>query len=213
MGYAPTTDLLALLRASPDGTVRLAQIPGLDWLAAAIARLGLVTLWVDPANAPSLNQQTTVWLKTSATSWATEGSVYLWNATDKLYEPATPALWQSLLRGVQTQAAQVDPTSDTALTGAQSGQMFTNNAAPTINYTLPLAFTAPGAVYEFVMTQPGQLNVLVANSGQPAADLLQWGTTGTRIGALSTSSGSVLRIRSINGQWFVTGSEGVWTIS
>ena len=95
MSYNPVTDFLALLRQTSGG-VRVAEIPGLDFVVAALARAGMITLSVGQT-APTTNQPTTVWFKPSLPSWVAEGTVFLWNSATDEYEPATPALWDAVL--------------------------------------------------------------------------------------------------------------------
>jgi hypothetical protein len=213
MSYTPATDFLALLRTMPDGTVRLSSMPGVDWLLAGLARAGLVTLWTDPANAPTANQATTVWLKVSSTSWAAEAAVLLWDTNAGAYSVATPALWSTLLRAVTFTTKEVDPTGDTVLTAAQAGQLFTNNSAAIITYTLPRAAINPGAEFEFAVSQLGSLNVLPAGSGGAGADTIRWGISASAVSARSTAIGSYLRLRSIGGLWLTVSGEGTWVLS
>ena len=93
MSYNPVTDFLALLR-NTGGGVRTEQMPGLDWVVAALARAGFITLAVQ-ATAPLINQSTTAWFKPASPSWSAEGALYLWNAGAAAYQLATPALWQA----------------------------------------------------------------------------------------------------------------------
>jgi hypothetical protein len=97
MTYSPATDFLALIRQTAAG-VEVTQMPGLDYVVAALARAGLFQLSVGQAP-PTANQSTTVWLKPSIPSWVAEGAVFLWNAGAGQYQPATPALWSALLAG------------------------------------------------------------------------------------------------------------------
>lgn len=95
MSYSPITDFLSLLRRTPRGD-RLAQMPGLDYVIAAMARMQMFTLWTG-ATAPLTSQASTVWLKPAQPSWSAEGGVFLWNGVTDQFEPATPALWYALL--------------------------------------------------------------------------------------------------------------------
>ena len=61
MSYNPATDFIALLRLTAGG-VRSEQMPGLDYVVAALARIGLFSLSVGQT-APTVNQATTVWLQ------------------------------------------------------------------------------------------------------------------------------------------------------
>lgn len=93
MSYAPTTDFLALLR-STGGGVRLEEMPGLDFVVAAMARMGFITLFVGQS-APISNQAATAWFQPASPSYSAEGQLFLWNVTIAAYQPATPALWES----------------------------------------------------------------------------------------------------------------------
>ena len=93
MSYNPATDFLGLFRQTGGG-VRSADMPGLDWLIAGMARAGIFLLVAHPTTPPASNQSKTVWLKTNATSYGAEGTVWLWNGS--AYAVATPALWQAL---------------------------------------------------------------------------------------------------------------------
>jgi hypothetical protein len=92
MGYNPATDFLALLR-NTGGGVRTEQMPGLDWIVAALQRAGLLTNLVIGQTAPVVNQAATPWFQPAMPSWTGEGVLFLWNAGAAAYQPATPALW------------------------------------------------------------------------------------------------------------------------
>lgn len=94
MAYNPLTDFVALARTTPNG-VRLEQMPGLDFVIAALARAGMFNLSTG-TTAPVANQATTAWLKFAANSWSAESAMYLWDVGTLSYVPATPALWQAL---------------------------------------------------------------------------------------------------------------------
>lgn len=93
MAYDPTSDFLALIRQTSGG-VRLERMPGLDYVLAALQRMGFCNVWVNPTTAPT--DTASAWLKTSSTSYAAEGSVFLYNPVNDEFEPATPELWQLL---------------------------------------------------------------------------------------------------------------------
>ena len=95
MGYTPATDFLALLR-NTGGGVRTEQMPGLDWVVAALARAGLINLVVS-ATAPTTNQATTAWFQPASPSWSAEGILWLWNSATLAYQVAIPALWMNFL--------------------------------------------------------------------------------------------------------------------
>jgi hypothetical protein len=94
MSYAPTTDFLGLLRQTPGG-VRTERMPGLDYVTAALARAGMFQLSVSDTP-PTLQQNTTAWFRPATPSWASEGTLYLWEADTAQYVPATPMLWSEL---------------------------------------------------------------------------------------------------------------------
>lgn len=104
MAYNPLTDFLTLLR-NVGGVAAFAEMPGLDYVVAAMARAGLFRLWTGQS-APTVNQATTIWLSPSTPSWVAEGAVFLWNAASGTYEPATPALWAVLFAQPSFQSIQ-----------------------------------------------------------------------------------------------------------
>lgn len=100
MAYSALTDFIALLRLTGGG-VRSERMPGLDYVTAALYRLGLFALSVSQA-APTVNQASTVWLQPALPSWNAEGTIWLWNAATVQYEIATPALWVSFFSGIRS---------------------------------------------------------------------------------------------------------------
>lgn len=104
MTYNPVTDFLALLR-NAGGAATFAEMPGLDYVVAAMARAGMFRLW-SGQSPPTVNQPTTVWLLPSSPSWVAEGTVFLWDASAAAYVLATPALWDALVSGVAGYAFQ-----------------------------------------------------------------------------------------------------------
>lgn len=100
MGYVAATDFLGLLRLTGGG-VRSERMPGLDWLVAALQRMGFISLSISQF-APTVNQASTVWLQPALPSWSAEGTVWLWNAATVQYEAATPALWVAFLSGIHS---------------------------------------------------------------------------------------------------------------
>ena len=95
MSYNPATDFMALLRLTGGG-VRSERMPGLDYVVAALARAGMISVSVGQT-APVVNQATTAWLQPSQPSWLAEGVFYIWNPVTQAYNVATPALWQAFL--------------------------------------------------------------------------------------------------------------------
>lgn len=101
MTFNPATDFLGLWR-NIAGHVSKLEMPGLDYVVAALARAGLITLSVS-ATAPVVSQSTTAWLQAAVPSYSAEGALFLWNPVTAAYAPATPALLLSML---QTTAGQ-----------------------------------------------------------------------------------------------------------
>src|SRR6202041_1879498 len=97
MSYNYTTDFIGLLRLVGSG-VRSERMPGLDYVVAALSRMGFINLYVGQT-APTNNQSSTVWFQPAQPSWGAEGTIWLWNATANAYQVATPALWSILLNG------------------------------------------------------------------------------------------------------------------
>lgn len=136
MTYTPSTDLLALLRNTANGE-RVTSVPGLDWVVAALARAGLITLVVSQT-APTVNQAITAWFKPNIPSWTAEGVLFLWNGT--AYAPATPALWNQVIsssgsatlnyvtiNALGTGAYAAQPADDVILIKSGVGAPFTVN--------------------------------------------------------------------------------------
>lgn len=95
MSYDSSTDFLGLLRLTGGG-VRSERMPGLDYVVAALSRMGFFSLYV-AQTAPTANQATTVWFQPALPSWAAEGVTWLWNAGAAAYQTATPQLWAAFL--------------------------------------------------------------------------------------------------------------------
>lgn len=95
MSYNPATDFLGLWRNS-GGEVSKLEMPGLDFVIAALARSGLLNVSVS-ATAPVANQSTTAWLQTAVPSYSGEGSFWLWDKVTSAYLPATSGLLMDYL--------------------------------------------------------------------------------------------------------------------
>ncbi len=95
MAYNYLTDFVGLWRAVPSG-VEKGEMPGLDFVVAALGRAGILNLVIS-GSPPVVNQDTTAWFKPSASppDYAAEGVLYLWNGS--AYVPATPALFYTFL--------------------------------------------------------------------------------------------------------------------
>jgi hypothetical protein len=95
MTYNPSTDFIGLWRTITGG-VEKGEMPGLDWLVAALGRAGLVNVSVS-GTAPTANQATTAWFVPANPSYSAEGGLYLWSATASAYLAATPSLFYQFL--------------------------------------------------------------------------------------------------------------------
>jgi hypothetical protein len=93
MAYNPATDFVGLWRAITSG-VEKGEMPGLDFVVAALGRAGIINLVVS-GSPPIVNQDTTAWFKPATPDWAAEGQLFLWNGS--AYVPATPDLFFRLL--------------------------------------------------------------------------------------------------------------------
>jgi hypothetical protein len=93
MAYNFLTDFVGLWRATTGG-VEKAEMPGLDFVVAALGRAGILNLVIS-GSPPVVNQATTAWFKPAVPDYAAEGVLYLWNGT--MYVPATPGLFYTFL--------------------------------------------------------------------------------------------------------------------
>lgn len=129
MSYNPLTDFLGLLRQTALGPVELERMPGMDYVLAAMARAGIITLSIGQT-APVVNQATTVWLQPALPSWTAEGDVFIWNPATATYELATPALWDLLLTG-SPYAFQSAPVASNVV-GDTTSLLAIQRAAPAV---------------------------------------------------------------------------------
>lgn len=139
MSYNPVTDFLGLLRTTANG-VRSERMPGLDFVVTALARAGMITLYVGQT-APVANQSTTAWFQPASPSWNAEGQLWLWNSVAGAYQAATPALWTALfsivLSGYAFQsgnAALIQTTVGTSILAIQRDNL---NAPMATSVVLP----------------------------------------------------------------------------
>jgi hypothetical protein len=93
MSFNSVTDFLAGWRASGGNVVKF-EMPGLDFIIAALVRAGVINVSVS-ATAPLANQATTAWLQAAVPSYSAEGTFRLWNGA--VYVAATPALFLTFL--------------------------------------------------------------------------------------------------------------------
>lgn len=194
MVFNPATDFLALWR-NIAGVVSKVEMPGLDYVVAALARAGLITLSVS-ATAPTTSQQTTAWLQTAVPSNSAEGALQLWNGA--AYVAATPALFLDLL---QASAGQ-NGTSWWTSTGAPLNTLG-NNGDFAVRLDAPNGIYGPKAAGAWPANPiPGTADVLTSTSldntfgttegaviyrGPSAWQALEVGAAGT----LVASSGAV----------------------
>lgn len=101
MVFNPATDFVGLWR-NIAGQVSKLEMPGLDYVAAAFARAGFITLSVS-ATAPVVSQPTTAWLRAAVPSYSAEGTLFLWDAVTNTYVAATPALFLKMLQAAAGQ--------------------------------------------------------------------------------------------------------------
>jgi hypothetical protein len=208
VSYTPSTDFLALLRQTPAGA-RLAQVPGLDFVVSALARAGLINLWINPTAGPTSGQQTTAWLKVSSSSWATEGTLFLWDRQTEQYQPANPSNFADFIMNVAAAPGEVDLAVSTALTSAQMDDtLYTNANGGALQVILPPP--APGLRAQFAVVVAEAFTI---KADEPTS-VIRWGASSSAsLGELSSSAiGSFIRIRAVNGNWYVTNGEGQWAL-
>jgi hypothetical protein len=146
MSYGSTTDFLALLRQTLHGE-RVVQMPGLDYLVAALARAGVFALSIGQS-APVVNQVTTAWFRPAVPSWASEGVLFLWNSITVEYEPATPALWSALFLHTAIFSETVQDVTVAGPTAVQTGAdvVRVQNVGAPVALTVGLSINASRAV-------------------------------------------------------------------
>jgi hypothetical protein len=95
MTYTPGSDFIALWRNQSGGAAK-AEMPSLDFLIAALARAGLITVSF-AATQPTSNQAITMWFRPANPTYIGEGVLYLWEAASSSYKTATPTLFAAYL--------------------------------------------------------------------------------------------------------------------
>lgn len=157
MVYNPATDFLALWR-NVAGQLSKLEMPGLDYVIAALARAGLFTLSVS-ATAPVANQSTTAWLQAAVPSYSGEGVLNLWNPVTSTYAPATAALFLDLLQATAGQNGVSWWTS----TGGPPLNTIGNNGDFAVRLDAPNGIYGPKALGVWPATPvPGTANVLTS---------------------------------------------------
>ncbi len=135
MAYNYLTDFVGLWRAVTNG-VEKGEMPGLDFVVAALGRAGILNLVIS-GSPPVVNQDVTAWFKPSSSppDYAAEGVLYLWNGT--AYVPATPDLFFQFLINNTTVGTFL---TIYAVTGVPSNTIGVNG-----DYALRI--DAPGGIY------------------------------------------------------------------
>jgi hypothetical protein len=189
MVFNPATDFLGLWR-NIAGVVSKVEMPGLDYVVAALARTGVINLSVS-ATAPVANQSTTAWLQTAVPSNSAEGVLFLWNPAASAYAPATAAL---LLDMLQASAGQNGVSWWTSIGGPPINTIG-NNGDFAIRTDAPNGVYGPKVLGAWPTTPiPGTADVLTSTSldntfGTAEGDLIYrdaavWKALG--IGAVNT---------------------------
>lgn len=178
MSYSPITDFLALLRQTSGG-VRTERMPGLDYIVAALARAGMITLSVSQT-APIASQATTAWFRPAIPSWNAEGTLFLWNSVTVQYELATPALWAALFTATTLAVVQ-----DVAVAGPvnvliNAGVVRVMNVGAPVSLVMPLAANKlnPVLISDWA-NLAGANNITINRSG---ADVFPNGATSWTLG-------------------------------
>ena len=178
MVYNPALDFVGLWR-SAGGNVSKMELPGLDFVVAALARAGIINLSVS-ATAPVANQSTTAWLRTAVPSWSAEGSFFLWDKVTTTYLAATPALFFQFLEASAGEASVSWWTS----TGGPPANVVGSNGDFAIRLDTPNGIYGPKALGAWPATPiPGTADVLTSASLD--------NTFGTTPGALITRGPAV----------------------
>lgn len=159
MTYNPATDFLAVWR-NIAGTVTKLEMPGLDYVVAALARAGIITLSVS-ATAPVVSQPTTAWLQAAAPSYSAEGVLHLWDPIATAYALATPALFFEMLQAGTGQNGVSWWTS----TGGPPLNTVGNNGDFAIRLDEPNGVYGPKAAGAWPVTPiPGTADVLTSTA-------------------------------------------------
>lgn len=140
MAYNPSTDFVGLWR-NIAGSLSKLEMPGLDFVVAAMARAGMLSVAVS-ATAPVANQSTTAWLNAAVPSTSAEGQLFLWDPIATAYAAATPKL---LLYTLQASAGQ-NGVSWWASTGGAPANTVGNNGDFAVRTDQPGGIYGPKAL-------------------------------------------------------------------
>lgn len=155
MAYNPVTDFVGLWRLAA-GQVSKLEMPGLDFVLAAFARSGLITLSVS-ATPPLANQSTTAWLQAAVPSNTAEGTLRLWDPVGAAYVPATAALFLKMLEA----AAGENGVSWWTTAGGPPANVVGNNGDFAIRTDEPGGVYGPKAAGVWpALALPGTTNIL-----------------------------------------------------
>ncbi|MEL7086840.1 MAG: hypothetical protein AAGL98_00110 [Planctomycetota bacterium] len=158
MVYNPATDFLGLWRNNGANVSKL-EMPGVDFVVAALARAGLFTLSVS-ATAPIANQSTTAWLQTAVPSYSAEGTLHLWDPVAAAYAPASAKLLFDLLEASAGQSG----ISWWTCTGGAPANTVGNNGDLAIREDEPGGVYGPKAAGAWPATPlPGTADVLTSS--------------------------------------------------
>lgn len=174
MSYAPTTDFLALLRQTSAG-VRFERMPGMDFVLAALQRLGFVNVSISQT-APTVNQPSTAWFKPALPSWTAEGTLFLWNTAVAAYQVATPALWGAFLAPIFSGSLFQSVAAATGVVNAGTSLLAIQRAAPAATaITLPslVAQAASGNKLQIVDFSTGVTNHAITLTTPDGATIMQ----------------------------------------
>lgn len=175
MSYNPTTDFLALLR-NTGGGVRTEQMPGLDFIVAALQRAGFLSNLVISQTAPIVNQAATPWFQPAVPSWTGEGILFLWNAATGTYQPATAALWASFLVPIASGYSFQSAAASGVVIAAGTSLLAVQRVAPGATaLTLPTlaAQYATGRKLQVVDFSTGVVNHTITLSVPDTATIMQ----------------------------------------
>lgn len=146
MSYAPATDFIGLLRQTSGGA-RVERMPGLDYVVAALARAGMFQLSVSDTP-PVANQSVTAWFRPAVPSWASEGTLYLWEADTAQYVPASSMLWSELFitTAAATNIQMIKTPGPVNVNGTANVVLVNQTVSAPITLVMPLASAKIGDV-------------------------------------------------------------------
>jgi len=200
MAYDPTKDFVGLWR-NTAGNLSKTEMPGLDFVASALARAGLITLAVS-ATAPLVSQSTTAWLRPAVPSTSAEGALFLWDPAASAYAAATPKLLLYMLEA----AANQNGVSWYASVGGPPANVIGNNGDFAIRTDQPGGIYGPKAAGAWpVIPLPGTTSGFVSEQLDEA-----FGPAEGNMLFRGASLWQSLAIGAVNTVMCSTGSEPFW---